>query len=32
LFGTMIRRASKMDPAKITSTDLSRTGGVADED
>jgi ParB family transcriptional regulator, chromosome partitioning protein len=32
LFQTMTRRASKMDPAKITSTDLSRTGGVADED
>jgi ParB family transcriptional regulator, chromosome partitioning protein len=32
LFQTMTRRASKMDAAKITSTDLSRTGGVADED
>jgi len=32
LLETMIRRASKMDAAKISSTDLSRTGGVADED
>jgi len=32
LLETMTRRASKMDPAKITSTDLSRTGGVTDED
>lgn len=32
LFETMRQRASKMDPAKITSADLSRTGGAADED
>jgi ParB family transcriptional regulator, chromosome partitioning protein len=32
LFETMVRRASKIDPAKITNADLSRTGGAADED
>jgi ParB family transcriptional regulator, chromosome partitioning protein len=32
LMDTMTRRASKMDPAKIRSDDLSRTGGVPDEE
>lgn len=32
LFGTMLRRAGKIDAAKITNADLSRTGGAADED
>jgi ParB family transcriptional regulator, chromosome partitioning protein len=32
LFETMTRRATKIDPAKITSADLSRAGGVADGD